>query len=117
MMHATQLPEPPVPLHAIILLLVDPTARQESSVLVRIAAVKPLEYVGAISLSVYLWHYPVIVLLSRAELFDSDSVTSLISAPSIVAAVSIMLGAITFAWIERPAMTGRFPFGLRRVPS
>lgn len=102
---------------AIILLLVDPTARQESSVLVRMAAFKPLEYVGAISLSVYLWHYPVIVLLSRAELFDADSVTSLVGAPAIVAAVSIALGAITFAWIERPAMTGQFPFGLRRVPS
>jgi peptidoglycan/LPS O-acetylase OafA/YrhL len=102
---------------AIILLLVDPTARQESSMLVRVAGVKPLEYVGAISLSVYLWHYPVIVLLSRAELFDSDSVTSLIGAPSIVAAASIALGAITFAWIERPAMTGQFPFGLRRAPS
>ena len=51
---------------AIILLLVDPTARRESSVLVRMAGVRPLEYVGAISLSVYLWHYPVIVLLSRA---------------------------------------------------
>ena len=102
---------------AIILLLVDPTARQESSMLVRIAGVRPLEYVGAVSLSVYLWHYPVIVLLSRAELFDSDSVASLIGAPSIVAAASIMLGAITFAWIERPAMTGQLPFSRRRVTS
>ena len=85
--------------------------------LVRVAAVKPLEYVGAISLSVYLWHYPVIVLLSRAELFDADSVSSLIGAPSIVAAASIALGAITYAWIERPAMTGELPFGLRRVSS
>ena len=37
---------------------------------------------------------------------------------SAVALASIVtLGAITFAWIERPAMTGQFPFGLRRVSS
>ena len=102
---------------AIILLLVDPTARRESSVFVRMAGVRPLEYVGAISLSVYLWHYPVIVLLSRAGWFDADSVATLIGAPAVVAAVSIALGAITFAWVERPAMTGQFPFGLRRVAS
>ena len=102
---------------AMILLMVDPAARNEPSKLVRLGSWRPIEYVGEISLSVYLWHYPVLVLVARAGIFDDDSVVSMAGSTGIVAAASIALGAITFAWIERPAMTGQFPHRRHHVTS
>jgi peptidoglycan/LPS O-acetylase OafA/YrhL len=93
----------------VIVLMVDPGARREDSSLVRIASWRPIEYIGEISLSVYLWHYPMIVLASRAGLFGTDSIASLVGSALSVSAASILLGAITFALVERPAMTGRWP--------
>ena len=100
----------------VILLMVDPGARRESSVLVRVASWRPIEYLGEISLSLYLWHYPMIILVSRAGLFGTDSLASLAGSVVLVAAAATALGAITFAWVERPAMTGRWPTTRSRVP-
>jgi peptidoglycan/LPS O-acetylase OafA/YrhL len=93
----------------IIVLMVDPSARREPSRLVRIASWRPVEYIGEISLSVYLWHFPMIILVSRAGWFGTDSIASLLGSTVVVAAVSIALGAVTFALVERPAMTGQWP--------
>jgi hypothetical protein len=93
----------------VILLMTDPGARRESSMLVRIASWRPIEYLGEISLSLYLWHFPMIILVSRAGLFDTDSLASLVGSVVLVASAATALGAITFAWIERPAMTGQWP--------
>ena len=94
----------------VIVLMVDPGARRESSALVRMASWRPIEYLGEISLSLYLWHFPMIILASRAGWFDTDSLASLLGSVALVAAVATMLGAITFTLIERPAMTGQWPF-------
>ena len=100
----------------VILLMVDPGARRESSTLVRVASFRPFRYLGEISLSFYLWHFPMIILASRAGLFDTDSLASLAGSVVLVTAASTVLGAVTFAWIERPAMTGRWPTTRSRVP-
>lgn len=100
----------------VILLMVDPGARGESSALVRVASWRPIEYLGEISLSLYLWHFPMIILASRAGLFDTDSLASLAGSVVLVGSAASLLGAITFAWIERPAMTGQWPMARSRVP-
>jgi peptidoglycan/LPS O-acetylase OafA/YrhL len=99
----------------LILLMVDPGARGKSSALVRMASWRPLEYVGEISLSVYLWHFPIIILVSRTGLFDHDSPATLVGSTVVVALASIALGSITFAWVERPAMTGQWPLARSRA--
>ena len=99
----------------VILLMVDPGARGESSVLVRIASWRPVEYLGEISLSFYLWHFPMIILVSRAGLFDTDSWGSLAGSVALVTLASATLGSITFTLIERPAMTGQWPTVRSRV--
>ena len=96
--------------------MVDPGVRREPSVLVRMASWRPIEYLGEISLSFYLWHFPMIILASRAGLFDTDSLASLLGSTILVTTAATLLGAITFAWIERPAMTGRWPLAPPRVP-
>lgn len=97
----------------LLLLVADPTARGRDTWISRLAGVPPLRYVGEISYSVYLWHVPVIVLVSRLDWFRTDSPATLLGALVIVAAASIALGSITFRWIERPAM--RWASGDRQV--
>jgi peptidoglycan/LPS O-acetylase OafA/YrhL len=91
----------------LLLLLVEPAARGTDSALVRFASFPPLEYVGRISLSVYLWHYPMIVLASRFDLVGGDSVGTMLWAPTLVSAAALALGSVTYALVERPAMAGR----------
>lgn len=98
----------------IILLIADPEARREPSVIVRIAGWRPLEYVGKISLSVYLWHYPLLILLTRVHLFTSDSLLVAIGSTVTLAVLSVALGSLTYAWVERPALTGTWPRRSRR---
>jgi hypothetical protein len=49
------------------------------------------------------------VLVARAGIFTGDSVVSMLGSTLLIGAASLALAAITFTWIERPAMTGRFP--------
>jgi peptidoglycan/LPS O-acetylase OafA/YrhL len=100
---------------AVILLFVDPSARGEASHLVRIGDWRPFEYTGQVSLSLYLWHYPVLILVSRGGLFGEDSVWSMLGSTVLVASISLALASVTFAWVERPAMTGRWPMSAPRV--
>jgi peptidoglycan/LPS O-acetylase OafA/YrhL len=88
----------------LLLLVADPSARSHVTWLSRLASLSPLRYVGEISYSVYLWHVPVMVLVSRWGGFHTDSWTTLIGATGLVAAISIALAGLTFRWIERPAM-------------
>lgn len=96
---------------ALLLLIVEPTARGTDSALVRLAGLRPLVFVGEISLSVYLWHYPLILLASRWNLVGDDSALAMAWAPLLIGAASIALGTLTFRFVERPAMTGRRAVG------
>jgi peptidoglycan/LPS O-acetylase OafA/YrhL len=98
-----------------VLLVVDPGARGETSLPARAASWRPLVYLGEISLSVYLWHFPVIIVASRTGLFEADTLGTLAGSFALVAFVTIALSAVTFALIERPAMTGRWPTVRRRA--
>jgi peptidoglycan/LPS O-acetylase OafA/YrhL len=96
---------------AVILLVVDPGARDESSVLVRIGDWRFLEYTGRVSLSLYLWHYSVLIMVTRAGIFEEDSLLSMLGSTVVVATIALALASVTFRWVEHPAMTG---FGSRR---
>jgi peptidoglycan/LPS O-acetylase OafA/YrhL len=91
-----------------LLVLVEPTARRTPSMIVRVFSARPLEHVGMISLSAYLWHYPVLLVISRVDahvpLIGGDDPLTLVWAPLLVAAGSIALGTLTYRWVEKPAM-------------
>lgn len=88
----------------LLLLVADPTARGHDTWASRLAGIAPLRQLGEISYSVYLWHVPMIVLVSRLGWFHTDSLLTLVAATGLVAALSIALATVTFRWIERPAM-------------
>ncbi|WP_307807887.1 acyltransferase family protein [Nocardioides xinjiangensis] len=58
---------------------------------------------GRWSYGIYLWHIPVIVVLER-DLTFPDGPVGLLYRLAWILALSIPLGAATYAWVERPTM-------------
>ena len=69
----------------------------------RFLALAPMRYLGRISYSLYLWHWPIIVLPAAAI----DGELPLIARLGL-AAVSIVVAAASHRWIEEPIRHGRF---------
>jgi peptidoglycan/LPS O-acetylase OafA/YrhL len=88
----------------LIVLVTEPTARGRRSWMPRVLDVRPLKFVGTISLSVYLWHYPVILVLTRLGLHGEDTTAGMLGSLAAVGAASLALGAVTYRWVEAPAM-------------
>lgn len=92
----------------ILLVMVEPAARRTESRFVSSFDTRFLVHVGKISLSAYLWHYPVIVLLSRiderVDLVGGDTVLTMVWTPLLAATASILLGTASYQLVEKPAM-------------
>lgn len=88
----------------LILFIVLPMAAGNDSPLARALDLRPFEYLGRISLSIYLWHFPIVIVLSRFDVLRGDSVGGLLINIVIVSALSFAIASITFHFVERPAM-------------
>lgn len=77
----------------------------------------PLRWLGRISYSLYLWHWPVLVL-GASLLATADAPSSLATGsplqPFVLIAVSVVLAAVTWRLIEEPFRAGRLSHGGRR---
>lgn len=89
----------------LILFIIVPLARGEKSMLAERADWAPLSYVGMISLSVYLWHFPVLIMIGRFGWLAGDSVPGMAWNFLVIAVVSIAFGSLTYRFIEKPALT------------
>lgn len=67
------------------------------SLIGRLLSSPPVVFVGKISYSVYLWHWPVILFAQTALLLEQTLTNRCIEI-----AVSILLGAISWRWVESP---------------
>ncbi|WP_167103681.1 acyltransferase [Mycobacterium sp. DL592] len=88
----------------LILFIVAPLARGEHSRFAAALDWAPLRYVGEISLSVYLWHFPVLLVLGRHGLMAGDTVAGMLRNVALVLAVSLVLASLTHRFVEKPAM-------------
>jgi peptidoglycan/LPS O-acetylase OafA/YrhL len=68
----------------------------------RILAIRPVQFVGDISYSLYLWHFPVIVLAGYA-FATRDGLTLKLS----VLALTVVLAALTKRFVEDPVRRAR----------
>src|SRR5690606_37307704 len=66
----------------------------------RLLEARPLEWLGRISYSVYLWHVPLI-----AELHRVRPETSAVGRLAIVVPASVLLGWLSYVVVERPLMS------------
>jgi peptidoglycan/LPS O-acetylase OafA/YrhL len=66
---------------------------------------RPLQFVGLISLSLYLWHFPIIAFAyQHLDFMVYDSTVGMLISLAVTLAVSIPLSWLTFRWVELPAM-------------
>jgi len=86
-----------------VLLLLACVFSRPTSVLVRFMSTRFMTAVGRWSYGIYLWHLPVIVLLED-EFTLRTGVGGFLLWMACIFAVSILLGAGTYAWVEKPAI-------------
>lgn len=86
-----------------LVIVVAPLARGEKTKLAQWLDVAPARFIGKISLSIYLWHFPVLLLLGRWGLMAGDSIGGMLRNILLALAVSIALSIVTFYAVEKPA--------------
>jgi peptidoglycan/LPS O-acetylase OafA/YrhL len=87
-----------------ILIIVAPLARGENSAIARQLDSAPLRFIGKVSLSAYLWHFPLMLLLGRWGLMAGDSVLGMLRNVVVVLTVTLLVSAVTYYLVEQPAM-------------
>ncbi|KAA0097545.1 acyltransferase [Mycolicibacterium sp. P1-18] len=87
-----------------ILIVVAPLARHQKSRLATALDFRPIRFVGEISLSAYLWHFPVLLMLGRIGWMAGDTLPGMLWNIVLALAVTILAGAVTYYLIEKPAM-------------
>lgn len=87
-----------------ILVIVAPLARGEGSRIARWLDVAPVLYLGKVSLSFYLWHFPVMLLLGRWGVLAGDTLKGMSYNLAVVLAATMAVSTVTYYGIEKPAM-------------
>jgi peptidoglycan/LPS O-acetylase OafA/YrhL len=87
-----------------IIVIVAPLARSETSRLSGWLDAKPIRYVGEISLSAYLWHFPMLLLLGRLGLMAGDDGPGMLRNIVLLLAATILVATVTYYGIEKPSM-------------
>lgn len=64
----------------------------------------PIRYIGLISYSIYLWHYPVIWFVANAGWVLPATPAGFAGNAVIVASITIALSSVTYYLVERPAL-------------
>lgn len=85
-----------------LLLLIGAATAAPGSLLERAFSARWLVAIGRWSYGVYLWHLPVITVL--VALMPLSGPSGFITLYAATLAISVPLGAATYAWIEQPAM-------------
>ncbi|MGV0602452.1 acyltransferase family protein, partial [Mycolicibacterium pulveris] len=87
-----------------ILVVVVPLARGQKSKLARALDVRPIRYVGEISLSAYLWHFPLLLLLGQLGWMAGDTLPGMLFNIAVLLGVTVLAASVTYYLVERPAM-------------
>jgi peptidoglycan/LPS O-acetylase OafA/YrhL len=85
-----------------ILVIVAPLARHQKSRLATALDFRPIRFVGEISLSAYLWHFPVLLVLGRLGWMSGDTLPGMLLNVVLALAVTILLGSFTYYLVEKP---------------
>ncbi len=80
------------------LILISPEPEGRRFIVVRLLSTQPLRFIGLISYSLYLWHWPLVVFLSEYK--SQDQITPLDR--WLVVAASILLAAASWRFVEQP---------------
>ncbi|MFC6806625.1 acyltransferase family protein [Methylophaga thalassica] len=79
------------------LLLLHTGAQDQSLATVRLLSTSPLVFVGKISYSLYLWHWPVMVFLNYGDLANHQPLNRILAV-----VVSFVLATLSWRYVEQP---------------
>ncbi|WP_341360355.1 acyltransferase family protein [Georgenia sp. M64] len=80
----------------------------------RLMRLRPLEWLGQRSYGIYLWHWPVILVLAQAIPTAHDSAAHW-GVRGLSLTVTLVLAAASFRWLEGPVREHGFRHSLRRA--
>lgn len=80
----------------------------------RLLELRPIVWLGTVSYSVYLWHVPLILLLRDRGLEATGARSTLVMAVA-AGALTLALSALTFRFVEAPAMARKKRTSLPRL--
>jgi peptidoglycan/LPS O-acetylase OafA/YrhL len=97
-----------------ILVIVAPLMRGETSAIANLLEMAPFRFIGKISLSAYLWHFPVMLLLGRAGVMASDTLGGMLWNVAIGLSAAVLISVVTYYVVERPAVNWakRYRYGM-----
>jgi peptidoglycan/LPS O-acetylase OafA/YrhL len=87
-----------------ILVIVAPLGRGEKTKLAVWLDARPIRYVGEVSLSAYLWHFPLLLLLGRIGWMAGDDLPGMLRNIVVLLSVTILAATVTYYGIEKPGM-------------
>lgn len=87
-----------------VMFIIAPMARGEDSTFARLVDWRPFKYIGEVSLSAYLWHFPVLIMLGRLGWMAGDSVGGMLRNVLLVLTVTLLAASVSYRYIEKPAL-------------
>jgi peptidoglycan/LPS O-acetylase OafA/YrhL len=87
-----------------VMFIIAPMARGEDSTFARLVDWRPFKYFGEVSLSAYLWHFPVLIVLGRLDWMAGDSVGGMLRNVALVLSVTLLAASVSYRYIEKPAL-------------
>lgn len=87
-----------------IVMVILPLAWGAPSRLARWIDARPFYFVGLISMSVYLWHYPLLLLLGRFNLVAGDTWGGMLRNMAVVTVVTLAVATVTYYFVEKPGL-------------
>ena len=88
----------------VIMVIVAPLARSQRSRIGEALETAPFRYVGKVSLSLYLLHFPIMLMMYRYGLLAGDSMGGMAINIATVLAVTMVVSTVTYYAVEQPAM-------------
>jgi peptidoglycan/LPS O-acetylase OafA/YrhL len=87
-----------------IVVIIAPLARGEKTKLAVWLDARPMRYVGEVSLSAYLWHFPMLLLLGKIGWMAGDSLPGMLRNIVLLLTCTILAATVTYYGIEKPGM-------------
>jgi peptidoglycan/LPS O-acetylase OafA/YrhL len=87
-----------------ILVIIAPLGRGQKTKLAVWLDARPIRYVGEVSLSAYLWHFPMLLLLGRIGWMAGDTLPGMLRNIVLLLTCTILAATVTYYGVEKPGM-------------
>jgi peptidoglycan/LPS O-acetylase OafA/YrhL len=87
-----------------VLVIVAPLGRGQKTKLAVWLDARPIRYVGEVSLSAYLWHFPMLLVLGRLGWMAGDTMPGMLRNIVVLLTATILAATVTYYCIEKPGM-------------